>query len=39
MDTLAPKFFATHTIRVMVEIDRLSSELIKLEQPSVFVAR
>jgi hypothetical protein len=39
MDTLAREFATTHDIRVKKEIDRLSSELVKLDRPWVFVAR
>jgi hypothetical protein len=39
MDTLARKLAATRDIKVKVEIDRLSSELVKFDRPWVFVAR
>ena len=39
MDALACQFAETHDMKVKVEIDRLSSELVKLDQPWVFVAR
>ena len=39
MDALARKFAATHDMKVKAEIDRLSSELVKLDRPWVFVAK
>jgi len=39
MDALARQFTGTHDMKVKVEIDRLSSELVKLDRPWVFVAR
>ena len=38
MDALARQFAATHDIKLKEEIDRLSSELVKLDRPWVFVA-
>jgi hypothetical protein len=32
-------FAATHEMKVKVEIDRMSSELVKLDRPWMFVAR
>ena len=39
VDALAQQFIATHDMKVKAEIDRLSSELVKLDRPWVFVAR
>jgi len=39
MDALPRKFAATHDMKVKAEIDRLSSELVKLDRPWVFVAK
>jgi hypothetical protein len=39
MDELARKFALTHDPKVKVEIERLSSELVKLDRPWVFVAK
>jgi hypothetical protein len=38
MDALARQFAATHDMKLKEEIERLSSELVKLERPWVFVA-
>ena len=38
MDALARQFAATHDIKLKEEIDRLSSELVKLDRPWVFLA-
>jgi len=39
MDALARQFAASHDMKVKAEIDRLSSELVKLDRPWVFVAK
>jgi hypothetical protein len=39
MDALARQFAATHDMKLKEEIDRLNSELVKLDRPWVFVAR
>jgi hypothetical protein len=38
MDALARQFAATHDMKLKEEIERLSSELVKLHRPWVFVA-
>ena len=38
MDALARQFAATHDMKLKEEIERLSSELVKLDRPWVFVA-
>ena len=38
MDALARQFAATHDMKLKEEIDRLNSELVKLDRPWVFVA-
>src|SRR5882724_13420653 len=39
MAALARQFAATHDMKLKEEIDRLSSELVKLDRPWVFVAK
>ena len=39
MDALAHEFHETHDLKVKEEIDRLASELVKLDKAWVFVAR
>jgi hypothetical protein len=39
MDALARQFAATQDMKLKEEIERLSSELVKLDRPWVFVAK
>jgi hypothetical protein len=39
MDALARQFAETHEMKVKEEIDRLSSELVKLDDPWRFVVK
>jgi hypothetical protein len=39
MEALARQFAETHDMKVKAEIDRMSSELVKLDRLWVFVAR